>query len=119
MATTLGKRKRRTPTAIEDEQSSDSEDSGSLELDAQEIFRRHFEARFKPLPTVQKSVQVAGETPDSDSEEDSEWSGISDEEDTAVQVVEHVNVQSQIATMSKEEIKEFMVSFLPRILDHT
>jgi hypothetical protein len=113
MAPTLGKRKRRTAEATEDNREDDGEGSASLELDAQEIFRRHFEAQFKPLPVVQKTVKEPEEAPPEDeSEEDSEWDGISEEEETTVQVVEHVDAHSQIAAMSKEELKVFMVLLL-------
>jgi hypothetical protein len=110
MAPTLGKRKRRTAEATEDNREDDGEDSASLELDAQEIFRRHFEAQFKPLPVVQKTVKVPEEAPPEDeSDGASEWDGISEEEETTVQVVEHVDAQSRMAAMSKEELKVFMV----------
>jgi hypothetical protein len=109
MTTTLGKRTGNL-------QRSSSEESGSSEIHAQEIFRRHFEARFKPLPTVEKSVKVVEETPRKSSEEDSEWDGISDEEERGVQVVEHVDAQLQMTAMSKAELKAFMVRFLPSIL---
>jgi hypothetical protein len=57
-----------------------SEQSPSTE-DAEEIFRRHFEARFKPLPA--EETAKSGATPDAhdeDDEEDSEWGGLSEEE---------------------------------------
>lgn len=112
MATTLGKRKRRTAKATEDGR-QDDEDATLLELKAQEIFRRHFEARFKPLPQVETKAletKAATEKLEVDSEEDSEWGGISDGDEAAVQVVEHTDAQSRIATMSKEEVKSYMVS---------
>ncbi|KAB5570449.1 hypothetical protein GE09DRAFT_1283559 [Coniochaeta sp. 2T2.1] len=88
-------------------------------LDAQEIFRRHFEAQFKPLavaplrrppPTVEAEDD---EDPGSEAE-DSEWEGISgDEEDDGVEVVDHATSQKPIASMSKSELKKFMSSRIP------
>jgi hypothetical protein len=113
MATMLGKRKRRNVEGIEDKRRQGSEDSGSLELDAQEIFRRHFEAQFKPLPVVQKKTEeVLEEASEDESDKDSEWDGISEGEEDAVQVVEHIDSQPGMAVMSKEELKAFMVPIL-------
>jgi hypothetical protein len=75
MSKVLGKRKAR---AAEEKSQVDLED-------AQEIFRRHFEAQFKPLavapirppPTVEAEDD---EDPGSEAE-DSEWEGISEDED--------------------------------------
>jgi len=119
MATTLGKRKRRGAEITKDDRSENGEDSGSLDLDAQEIFRRHFEAQFKPLAVVKKPVKVVDELSDNESDEESEWDGISDSENESVKVVEHVDAQSRTAAMSKEELKAFMVShFAHLILRH-
>lgn len=80
--------------------------------DLQAIFRRHFEARFKPLPEdckpkAQKTALVEDEDED---EEDSEWSGFSDErEDEAVDVVDHSLGVAATTEISKEELKAFMV----------
>jgi hypothetical protein len=109
MATTLGKRKRPAPEVTKDCGGKEREDSGSPELDAQEIFRRHFETQFKPLPAAQKAVKVVDEAPEDESEEESDWDGISDAEENAVQVVEHTETHSRMAAMSKEELKAFMV----------
>lgn len=113
MATNLGKRKRGSP-----EPAKSRKDNGdlpeSVEPDAQEIFRRHFEARFKPLPVVKKPVKVVEETPEDGSEAESEWDGISDNGETSVQVIEHTDKEAQIAMMSKEQLKEFMVRLLPK-----
>ena len=71
MAPVLGKRKARTS----------ADDSAS----AEEIFRRHFEAQFKPLEALPPSrdirVEEYDERSDSESSEESEWGGITDEED--------------------------------------
>ena len=112
MASMLGKRKRRAPEASKIELREESEESDASELDAQEIFRRHFEAQFKPLPAAQEPSKAAAEEPAEDSEEASDWDGISDDEENGVQVVEHTEAHARTAAMSKEELKSFMV-FLP------
>jgi hypothetical protein len=108
MATNLGKRKWRTVEETQQDLREGSEVSEPPEGDAQELFRRHFEAKFKPLPVVKKAEKVI-EVQEDDSEEDSDWDGISEDEQTAVQVVEHTDAQSRMALMSKKELKAFMV----------
>jgi hypothetical protein len=109
MAPALGKRKRQAAGKAGDDQ-QDDENTRLLEQEAQEILRRHFEAKFKPLPQVEKKAYaVDEEQPEKTSEEDSEWGGISDEEQDAVQIVEHTDAQSRITTMSKDELKSYMV----------
>ncbi|KFY62432.1 hypothetical protein V496_04606, partial [Pseudogymnoascus sp. VKM F-4515 (FW-2607)] len=112
-----------------DEDGEDEEDEEEEEeLDAAEIFRRHFEARFKPLPDVKekkggKKGAVAEEEEDDDEDEDEEWGGLSgegsedddaeeDSEDEGVKrrkidVVEHTAAVSA-PKMSKAELKAFM-----------
>ena len=115
MATTLGKRKRQLKDSKDKEETSDSENTSSSGLDAQEIFRRHFEAQFKPLPVVQKKSIEVDVLSDEETASESEWSGISDAEDGGVEVIEHTNAESRMAAMSKEELKSFMVClFSPR-----
>lgn len=112
MSTNLGKRKRRAPKEAV-RAKSESEEPGEEELAAQEIFRRHFEAQFKPLPVVKKP-KIVEEEKAGESEPDSEWDGLSEKEeveDNGVQVVEHRDAQTQMAAMSKEELKAFMVGF--------
>lgn len=93
---------------MENKKRESSEREESPELDAQEIFRRHFEAQFAPLPEVLK-VTVVEEEEDEDEEEEDEWDGISDEETDGVQIVQHTNAESRMAAMSKEQLKAFMV----------
>jgi hypothetical protein len=112
MATTLGKRKLRDAKATGNNIQDDSDDSRSFELNAQEIFRRHFEAQFKPLRQVEKPVKVLEEGLEDESEEESEWDGISDPDEVAIQVVEHTDIQPRITSMSKDELKTFMVHFI-------
>jgi len=105
----LGKRKRRAPKTASIENRDVSDGSDASEIDAQEIFRRHFEAQFKPLPIAQPASKPTAEVSEDESEEESDWVGISDNEQTEVQVVEHAEAQARTAAMSKEELKSFMV----------
>ncbi|KAI1637220.1 hypothetical protein F4809DRAFT_661485 [Biscogniauxia mediterranea] len=76
--TTLGKRKSRTQKA----------DPSVSQEDAMAIFRRHFEAQFKPLAPSDQSTKTAASAPEaedmrSDSEDDTSnesWDGVSDED---------------------------------------
>ncbi|KAH7328437.1 hypothetical protein B0I35DRAFT_506904 [Stachybotrys elegans] len=111
----LGKRKASGPSVDEQE--------------AQEIFRRHFEAQFKPLPTAEAESQAAQDESDAEqSDDESEWGGFSEEEEeeeeeedgdedaqesTAVQVVDHSSSASQPTVMSKREQRAFMSSRPP------
>jgi hypothetical protein len=115
MSAKLGKRKRAAAAEVQvkaRKSRSESEESQSAELDAQEIFRRHFEAQFAPLPVVQKETKAVEDVPEEESEEESEWGGISEPEEDSVEVIEHSDAQSRMAAMSKEELKAFMVSYL-------
>lgn len=113
MATNLGKRKRPTADATPQVRRSAREELESPELDAQEIFRRHFEAQFKPLPVVQSTAKQVEDVSEDDSSEESEWEGISEPAEESVEVIEHTDAQSRMAAMSKEELKAFMVCSLP------
>lgn len=108
----IGKRKRDTAVKPADpvEPSSPPEDN------AQDVFRKYFEAQFKPLDLP--SVQTADDEESEDlSEEDelvseSEWSGLDDEGDKepTVQVVEHKNARvDPDDIMDKKARKAFMV----------
>lgn len=97
MAVTLGKRKRRAEAEAEKpkkavavtparRESSDSSDGET----ARALFRRAFEAKFKPLEKVDKSkVKPVESEPEDEDLSESDWDGLSDEED-AVEVVRHV-----------------------------
>lgn len=119
---------------VDDMRSSDEdedmeEEEEEEELDAAEIFRRHFEARFKPLPDVKekKAGKKGVVVEEEDEEEDEEWGGLSgesedseEEEDSddegvkrrKIDVVEHTSAISA-PKMSKAELKAFMVCSLP------
>ncbi|KAL1842739.1 hypothetical protein VTJ49DRAFT_4377 [Mycothermus thermophilus] len=134
MPTSLGKRKSRT---------SEDADGSHESIDAQELLRRHFEAHFKPLAvpgaacaaqkkTSTNANHLDGAHPASDSESgqddddsdggaetgqsDSEWSGVSNDEDDfegrTVEVVDHSSSSADpTAKMSKQELKEYLPSY--------
>lgn len=85
----------------------------------QEILRRHFEQRFKPLPEDEKvSETIATEEQDEDEDEDEEeWGGISDEDEEqaapVVEVVDHGKARGDARgdLEQKAALKAFMVSF--------
>ncbi|CZR54804.1 uncharacterized protein PAC_04688 [Phialocephala subalpina] len=114
MAPTLGKRKREGADISKKTRKASSEGPESAALNAQEIFRRHFETQFKPLPVIHKSTKIVDVAPEDDLEEESDWGGISEGEEDRVQVVEHTDTHSRIAAMSKEELKAFMSSKPPK-----
>ncbi|KAK4237062.1 hypothetical protein C8A03DRAFT_45045 [Achaetomium macrosporum] len=131
MPNLLGKRKSRPV----------EEDESEATVDAQEILKRHFEARFRPLaiaahaaPKKPAKDPEAGDSDGSQDDDDSdadagapdsEWSGVSDgestdedEEDTEMPVVEVVDHTSEasaaaIAKMSKKELKAYLSSRPP------
>ncbi|KAI6715992.1 hypothetical protein PZA11_002374 [Diplocarpon coronariae] len=112
MSALLRKRKRRDVEETKTQRVA-SEEPGVEELNAQEIFRRHFEAQFKPLPVIQQAAIIDRVSQDG-SEEESDWGGISDGETNDVQVIEHTDAQTRMAAMSKEELKSFMSSKVPK-----
>lgn len=114
--------------------SSRSEPTSEEALSAEEIFRRHFEAQFAPLEEdpAAKRQAVAQDDDEEDSEEDGiddededeeeededdEWGGLSDDEisasdnDVAVEVIDHSTSQPKTESMSKADLKAFMVSY--------
>ncbi|PQE32766.1 swr1-complex 5 protein [Rutstroemia sp. NJR-2017a WRK4] len=108
---------------------ADSASDSAQTLDPQEIFRRHFEAQFKPLPVIAQNPPPAN--PDLESEEedeDEDWDRLSEssaadedneERNNGVQVVEHVNIDARTVGMSKAELRAFMSSKPPSSLSHS
>lgn len=81
MAPTLGKRKRQSAEDIQCTRAAPEESSESQDEDVQDLFRRHFEAHFKPLPRIMKAAKLVEEVlTEDDDEEESEWEGISEPE---------------------------------------
>jgi hypothetical protein len=113
MAVTLGKRKRRV------NQVSGHQDvgEGRAGLDEgprpEDVFRRLFEARFRPLVTGNPS-EGEGEGLQEGSDVDAEeWAGFSDEEEEeehGVEVVEYDGkVVGAVDRLARREVKAFMV----------
>ncbi|ESZ95941.1 hypothetical protein SBOR_3633 [Sclerotinia borealis F-4128] len=112
----------------EDEEEDEEEEEDNTEaLDPQEIFRRHFEAQFKPLPVSIQKSKPKPQIVEEENEDDEDWDGLSEnyardgdegeEEENGVQVVEHLKkFDSRIAEMSKGELRAFMSSKVPKSL---
>ncbi|KAF1983379.1 hypothetical protein K402DRAFT_361068 [Aulographum hederae CBS 113979] len=116
MAVALGKRKReavRVGRRALSEEHEGSDESES-EADMQEIFRRHFEARFEPLPEQPKPTEEEESDEDDDEEmvgKESEWEGLSSGPEDEIEVVEHaLNIPGGDGeeTLSKKELRAFM-----------
>ncbi|KAI9818558.1 MAG: hypothetical protein M1827_000617 [Pycnora praestabilis] len=106
-----GKRKRKesqNPETLKVRASSEDDE----ELEA--VFRRHFEARFKPLKERKHKTQpihhVLGQTDQEENDDDeSDWDGLSGNEGEAkVEVVEHAATDSSTVMHPKAELKSFM-----------
>lgn len=77
----LGKRKRKAGTPVREAKEATPDDESGSGLDAQEIFRRHFEAQFEPLPEIKRdTVTIEEDESEEDSEDD--WDGISEDSGT-------------------------------------
>ncbi|KAK4456138.1 protein FAF1 [Podospora aff. communis PSN243] len=117
MPAALGKRKR----GASKEEGEDGDDKAQL----QALLQRHFEARFKPLDAT--FAQPAAREDDDDEDEDderltdhseSEWDGISEDEDSDTPKVEVIDYTTSsktdiTATMSKKELKAYLSSKPP------
>lgn len=108
----LGKRKHRGETLP-------TEPDKRLKLDVQAsrvqaLFRQHFEATFEPLEKfcLSSSNQAAIEVQPDITE--SEWEGISDEDQVKTQIIEFHGSEISKTNISKDELKTFMVRFLGR-----
>jgi hypothetical protein len=76
MTPTLGKRKR-LALGLAREAREVSVDSSDGLHDAQAIFKRHFESRFKPLPPPKKAAKIVEKALEPQ-DDDTEWDGISE-----------------------------------------
>jgi hypothetical protein len=102
MAPALGKRKRQGTKASGNTRAASEEPSESQDEDIQDVFRRHFEAHFKPLPTVKKAVNIVERVPAEGDGEESEWEGISEPEGILQDQIAEVEADfSQMAAKSK------------------
>lgn len=110
IAQMLGKRKRREQVfAIESDErlTLDAKESSQL----QALFRQHFETSFEPLDEI---CYASGKQEVVDAESDvteSEWEGISDEEQVKTQIIEFHGSQISKTNTSRDEFKTFMVRF--------
>jgi hypothetical protein len=119
MAPALGKRKRISRAELEKPSrspspSSDSGESGGEDLQA--IFRRAFEAKFKPLPVEPKKPKIEEVAVQEDEhvneEEDTDWAGLSDEGD-GVEIIEFKDTRLDEDDTAKAEMRAFMSSKPP------
>jgi hypothetical protein len=106
MAVSLGKRKRSGAiTKASHESPNDSEGDERI----QDIFRKAFEAKFKPLPAAERPEPEAAEEPeDADEECESDWSGFSEAEES-VPVIEHTEAVVHASRENWHEAKAFTV----------
>ncbi|KAH7359761.1 hypothetical protein BKA66DRAFT_226395 [Pyrenochaeta sp. MPI-SDFR-AT-0127] len=117
MAPTLGKRKRVTRAELEQASrspppSSGSSDSGAEDLQA--IFRRAFEAKFKPLAVAPKKQKIeVVQAEEEEEEEGSDWSGISEAEEDQIVVIEYKDLRGERDAVERAEMKAFMSSKPP------
>ncbi len=83
----------------------------------QDVFRRHFEARFQPLPAREASEHDVSDRMDTDggasAEDEDEWSGCSSSGD--VEIVDHADDLPTAlgAPDDKRELRAFMVRSRP------
>ncbi|KID79923.1 uncharacterized protein G6M90_00g014600 [Metarhizium brunneum] len=111
--------------------------SSISEPDANELLRRHFEARFQPLEERLSNTKSEEQADEGDSDEDSEWGGLSnddaagsdeeegddaedllegesgDDDTPAIEIIDHSTPQLPKESMSKRELKAFMSSRPP------
>jgi hypothetical protein len=109
--TTLGKRKRITRERLE--QTSKNNEASDDE-DVHDLFRRAFEAKFKPLDIEPKKPKVTETTED----DEEAWSGISsaeEEEQDTVQVIQHTSAHPKHERLSKAEARAFMSAKPPSL----
>ena len=115
----LGKRKRAAAVVNPQDQPNRQHIPSEMKHPAkdQDLFRRYFEASFKPLPDIETKASgdleaEAKERPSS--EDESEWEGLSDAEEieSTVQIVEHrANPRaSDNQKPERQDYKSFMVS---------
>lgn len=105
----LGKRKRRgqiLATKSDESPKLDGKESSKL----QALFRQHFEASFEPLDKFCLSNKQEAIEAQPDFTE-SEWGGISDEEQVNTQIIEFHASEMSKTNISKDELKTFMVRF--------
>jgi hypothetical protein len=121
MSTALGRRKISSRQAVKRTSSPPKESSLEDEQSVQEVFRRHFETHFQPLPAQPAARQQRdhkdsdklpdgdGASPEEEDEDEDEWSGCSSGVD-GVEMVEHTEgAIDRAARHDKREHRAFMV----------
>lgn len=111
-----GKQPRVTDTTTGPNTSAVNAESENNDI-LQEILRRHFEQRFKPLAVEEKALDtLATEEQDEDEDEEEEWSGISDQDEEqgapVVEIVDHGKARGDARgdLQQKAALRAFMVS---------
>jgi hypothetical protein len=103
----LGKRKRRAD--LEASTSPAPVDTASTKH-LQALFRKHFEAKYKPLPTLSLAQPSTGEDDSISSEsEQSDWEGIDADNSSNIPVIEHIDRPATTDDVPRSELKKFMV----------
>lgn len=93
-------------------ETAETEDNNIL----QEILRRHFEQRFKPLPEDEKVSDATATEEQEEDEDEEEWGGISDEDEEqaapVIEVVDHGKTRGDARgdLEQKAALRAFMVS---------
>ncbi|KAJ4353736.1 pre-rRNA processing and 40S ribosomal subunit assembly [Didymosphaeria variabile] len=122
MAPTIGKRKRITREELEQSSRASSPSSTSQHSDGEDmqaLFRKAFEAKFAPLniEPVQKAQKM--EAPADDLDEESDWSGISSEDENetsnGIQVFDHSSAHQPRTKAPKTELRAFMSAKPPSL----
>lgn len=110
MAPLLGKRKRRLQLEDSSEELS-AKELDPLEDDYSALFRQYFEANFEPLPTLQLSgsSNVIDASKDANADAQTDWEGLSDEDDGLAKVIDYSAPKHGESGLSRDEFKSFMV----------
>ena len=119
MAIILGKRKRAHRADLQLRSSSPESSQNSGREDLQAVFKRHFEAKFKPLDPEPEKTKIVEQVEDvRDEDGDSDWEGINSGEEAAVEVIEHSTSRVVNEHARKDELKAFMVKFQAMCASH-
>lgn len=119
MAPQLGKRKRITREELERPTRSRSSSAEPNNEDMQELFRRAFEKKFKPLdiepkkPKAEKAPLVEEEEDEDDEDNESDWSGLSDDETNKVEVIEYKDATHDSNEEASKAAKRAFMSSKP------
>jgi hypothetical protein len=108
MSVALGKRKRSVRPAKSDDVKNGSDDSDDQKR-IKELFKKHFEAKYKPLPVEKTDVSELETESDASGSDDEAWSGFSEEDEPEVVEVDHASIVDVKPGSSKDEWKAFMV----------